>query len=111
MAELPQPHEITSALLQETVEQIKKDLKINSFLVDFNQTEPAYDQIYGALLPKVRDLLVRGTDFLPQLLYQVDISEPLANKAVHSATPAINITDLIIRRCFQKVVFRRFYKP
>lgn len=111
MTELPQPREISAALLADTVEQIEKDLNLDPLKVDFDQIAPPYEQIFNALLPEIRDILIRDAEFLPQLLYQIDIKEHIANEAVNSNNPSRNLTDLIIRRCFQKVVFRKLYKP
>lgn len=111
MSELPEAREISRDLLSDTVEQIKKDLKIERLEVSFEQSASPYEQIFSALLPHVNDALVKNTISLPQLLYQIDLNESAANESISSEKPQLKLTDLIIRRCFQKVVLRKFYKP
>ncbi len=110
MKTFPDRYLINSEMIDHTVQQIKKDLRLEAFptLIPDPEKTP-YEQIFAALMPEVEHLISCNIADLPQMIYQVDLPENEINHLMSAENASEKITDSIIKRCFQKVVTRRLY--
>lgn len=109
--QLPERNQINAEMIADTVNQIEKDLGLGNLIVgESDKASTPFDQIFEALLPQVENFLLHSPASLPQHLYQVDLPEKMANRALASDQPAQLLTEFIIKRCFQKVVLRRMHR-
>lgn len=100
-----QPYLTDVEMLRLTAEQIQKDLAFFSLPVSFSGSqENAYDELFGQVHPHVKKLMETDFEKFLSLLYRVDIHE----KQLRGAD-AEQITELIIKRCLQKVVLRKLF--
>lgn len=107
---MPDRHLINDEVIAETASQIEKDLRLSRLnLTPSSAKQTAFERLFSALLPHVSGMLSGGIASLPQALYQVDLPERLVTEALQSTPPADALTEIIIKRCFQKVVLRRLY--
>jgi hypothetical protein len=100
-------------LLNETVEQIKKDLGESGFTIHFSgNTHTAYIELIDQLQPIIENLLQKNYTHLMQVLYKIDIPEKLFKNVLTSnlSNTSHKIAELIIKRELQKVVIRNEYK-
>lgn len=100
-------------LLNETVEQIKKDFSENGLTVSFTgNTQTAYTELFKQIHPFIKKLLISGYPQLMSILYRIDIPEKLFKTAINLPMDDASeqLTHLIIKRELQKVVIRNFYK-
>ncbi len=108
-----QPYLNDLDILNQTAEQVKKDLGFFSLDVKFSgRKENAYEELFNQVFPHVRQLMEREYEKFFSLLYRVDISEKqihVAQNADPEAEVAKIISDLIIKRCLQKVVLRKLF--
>jgi hypothetical protein len=96
-------------ILTLTAEQIKKDFAFFSLPVNFSgNKETAYIELFDQIEPHIKKLMETDHQKLLSLLYRVDIKE----QEIHRATeyePSKHLTDLVIKRCLQKVILRKLY--
>lgn len=100
-------------LLNETVEQIKKDFGESGFSIHFSgSTETAYSELIEQIIPFIHQLLQSNYSHLLQVLYKIDIPENLFQQALkdNAGKAPRKIAELIIKRELQKVVIRNYYK-
>jgi len=102
-----QPYLTDVLLLTQTAKQIKKDFAFFDLSVEFSgNTENAYQELFSQILPHIKELLDTNFPRFLSLLYRIDINEKfIKNTGISSE----EITDLIIKRCLQKVVLRKLY--
>ena len=100
-------------ILKQTAEQIKKDFAFFSLEISFSgKKEEAYAELFNRIYPHLKKLMDSDYEKFFSLLYRVDISEKQIAKeqaANKNEEPAKIISDLIIKRCLQKVILRKFY--
>jgi len=91
-------------ILHQTAEQIKKDFAFFSLPVNFSgNKETAYNELCEQIQPHIKKLLDTNYEQLMSVLYRIDIPEQqITNNVQH-------LTDLIIKRCLQKVVLRKLF--
>jgi len=106
---LPEKHLINDEMIEDTAQQIAKDLRLSEFPINRKPDETAFEHLFNGVLPEVSRLIKTDIRALPQIIYQVDLSETLVNEAMSTEKPAAQLTTAIIKRCFQKVVLRRMY--
>ncbi|MHB8259545.1 MAG: hypothetical protein ACYDCN_01255 [Bacteroidia bacterium] len=108
-----QPYLHDADILNQTVEQIKKDFSFFDITILFEESnQNAYIQLCEQILPWLKQLIKSDYQKLYALLYRVDISESQINSELkHNADKPFEdiITDLIIKRCLQKVVLRKLF--
>lgn len=101
---------INRKIIEETAFQASKDLGIPSFTLDFSDTAiTPYDQLHAHLVPVIENLIGENRQKLQQTIYQVDLPEKLFIQALTGPNPAVDLTDVILKRLLQKVVIRRLY--
>ena len=76
--------------------------------------QTAFEDIEQQLEPKITELIAqRGHAYFKQMLYRIDLSERQIDKAFKLTIDA-NFThvlsNLIVKRCLQKVLIRNYYK-
>jgi hypothetical protein len=108
-----QPYLNDIDILNQTAEQIKKDFSFFNINIVFEEgTKDVYLQLSEQILPPIRQLHTSDYQKLIALLYRVDISEVQIKKESQSdiEKPFEEIiTNLIIKRCLQKVVLRKLF--
>ena len=96
-------------ILHQTAEQIKKDFAFFSLSIVFSGNKgTAYEELCNQIGPHIKRLMETDHQKFLSLLYRVDIPE----KEMHRDTEqgmAQHLTDLIIKRCLQKVVLRKLF--
>lgn len=108
-----QPYLNDADILKQTAEQIKKDFSFFGITILFeNSNKNVYTQLCQQILPHIKQLIKSDYQKLFALLYRVDISEAQINSGhKNNADKSFEeiITDLIIKRCLQKVVLRKLF--
>jgi hypothetical protein len=110
---LPEKYRHDLAIIKETSDQIIRDLNVDGFEIIFSGNNLlAFDELKQQLSPIIRNLLKNDSFSFQGLLYRIDISEKDYKKAL---TEKLNgdfeekISELIIRREFQKVLTRKYF--
>lgn len=108
-----QPYLNDIDILTQTTEQIQKDFSFFDITILFERnTKDAYTQLCEQILPRIKQLMTSDYQKLFALLYRVDISEAQIKKEsqrdIEKPFEEI-ITNLIIKRCLQKVVLRKLF--
>jgi len=104
-----QPYLTDIGMLNQTVEQIKKDFSFFSLAVHFSgNKDTAYQELCDQILPLIRELMDKDHQKLLSLLYRVDINEKELGLTNKQEAPQ-HLTGLIIKRCLQKVVLRKLF--
>lgn len=104
-----QPYLNDLDILNQTVEQIQKDFSFFSLQVNFSgNRETAYEELCEQIHPHIKKLLDTNYEQLLSVLYRIDVPEDrITNKA--EPVSSKHLTDLIIKRCLQKVVLRKLF--
>jgi len=100
-------------LLNETVEQIKKDFGESGIIIHFSgNKQTAYQELTNQILPFIEQLLKSNYSHLMQVLYKIDVPEILFKNSFDEdpADAPKKITELIVKRELQKVVIRNHFK-
>ena len=101
-------------LLQQTVEQIKKDFDLFGVEIKFSGNRyDAYDELFSQIRPYIEQLMSRDYQRFMNVLYRIDVNEQqLKRKLEENASESTSeiISNLIIKRELQKVVIRNYYK-
>jgi len=108
-----QPYLNDIEILNQTVEQIKKDFSFFDLPIIFTgNKETAFNELLSQIYPHIKKLMDSGHDKFFSLLYRVDISEKQI-KSAQQDNSGIEIekiiSELIIKRCLQKVILRKLY--
>ena len=94
-------------ILDETVKQIQKDFAFFALPVVFSGNEnSAYEELFNQIRPHIKRLMDEDYQKFLSLLYRVDINEKQLRTNNEQTK---HMTELIIKRCLQKVVFRKLY--
>ena len=102
-----QPYLNDLHLLNETVKQIQKDFSFFSVEITFSGNKnTAYDELLSQIQPVIKKLADEDYQKLLSLLYRVDINEEQLKTAGEITR---HISDLVIKRCLQKVVLRKLF--
>lgn len=108
-----QPYLNDIDILNQTVGQIQKDFSFFDITILFEEsTKDAYAQLCEQIVPRIKQLLKSDYQKFFSILYRVDISEAQIKKESlnNSEKPFEEIiTQLIIKRCLQKVVLRKLF--
>ncbi len=100
-------------ILNQTAQQIQKDFSFFDITILFrNGNKDAYTQLCEQILPCIKQLIKSDYQKFLSLLYRVDISETqIKNESQSNAEKPFEeiITNLIIKRCLQKVVLRKLF--
>ena len=109
-----QRYEQSVWLLQEVVDQINKDFRLQGFDVEFSgKGETAYRELSNQLKPVIEYMLENQTEKFWNLIYGIDLSESKVRRILFGTDQEIDaikeLTDLILKRELQKVVIRLHY--
>jgi hypothetical protein len=109
-----QRYEQSVWLLQEVVNQINKDFRLQGFDVEFSgEGETAYQELTDQLKPVVEYMLENQTEKFWNLIYGIDLSERKVREILFGKEERVDaiqeLTDLILKRELQKVVIRLYY--
>ena len=107
-------YEQSTWLLEEVVNQINKDLRLQGFDVEFSgEGETAYRELTNQLKPVIEHMLENQTEKFWNLIYGIDLSESKVRQILFGKDEEIDaiqeLTDLILKRELQKVVIRLHY--
>ena len=113
MDEIPEKYRHDVAIIRETADQIIRDLNVNGFefILSGNQNN-AFEEFKTQLSPVIKKLFNEDVHFFQSLLYRVDINEKDYKNSlsdIHSINFEEKISELIIRREFQKVITRKYF--
>ena len=98
-------------IIQETVNQIKKDFN-NIEIVLTGNAELAFDEIRRQIIPLIKKMHSGDKHGFQTLLYRVDVSEKdfqLVLSKSNSTEFYDDVAEMIIRREFQKVLTRKYF--
>jgi hypothetical protein len=113
MEEVPEKYRKDLAIIKDTAKQIKKDFNIEHFEIVFSGIEQlAFEELKIQLATLININYSNDKLAFQQLLYRVDIGEKEYKKCLllrNSKDFENCISELIIRREFQKVLTRRFF--
>ncbi|MCB0755673.1 MAG: hypothetical protein RL266_708 [Bacteroidota bacterium] len=109
-----QRYEQSVWLLQEVVNQINKDFRLQGFDVEFSgEGETAYRELTDQLKPVIEYMLENQTEKFWNLIYGIDLNERKVREILFGKEERIDaiqeLTDLILKRELQKVVIRMHY--
>jgi hypothetical protein len=97
-------------LLWQTAEQVKKDFSFFDLSIVFSgNKETAYHELSEQIGPHIRKLMDEQYEKFLSLMYRVDILEKQLKQVDPSGNVDQQITDLILKRCLQKVVLRKLF--
>ncbi|MCB9262503.1 MAG: hypothetical protein H6607_09030 [Flavobacteriales bacterium] len=99
-------------LLQDTINQIRKDLNLDEKALFWNyESQAAYNDFVKLLEKVIQTKLRNGQPSIMQLLYRVDITEKQSAILWHldEGDRVKKLTSLILNRELQKVLTRKFY--
>lgn len=93
--------------------QLKRDFELCGF-ADYTPTFVSNDlqEVFNAVLKSVVSLEHKGSSYLMNLLYRIDLTEKQIKSAAHQQpeTPFQHIiAELIIKRILQKVIIKEQY--
>ncbi len=101
-------------LLQQTVEQLKKDFDLFGITIRFSGNRfSAYQELFTQIQPHIEQLMTKDYQRFMNVLYRIDISERQLKQRLSENTAEGTseiISELIIKRELQKVVIRNYYK-
>lgn len=96
-------------------EQFCKDLGVQGLEIMYSgEPSKALQEFADQAEPYVKELFDKDHEKLSQFLYRVDVNEKELKEVLDSSVAAElmrSITLLIIRRCLQKAITRKLYKP
>lgn len=104
-----QPYLNDLDILNLTADQIKKDFSFFSLPIFFSgNKETAYEELCEQIHPHIKKLQDTNYEQLLAVLYRIDVPE---ERITNNAEPVSSkhLTELIIKRCLQKVVLRKLF--
>ena len=104
---------INPELVQQLVQQLEKDFIHSHIFVNRDKASLKGDEIFDLVHVKVKELMSKNYTELANTFYRVDISEKQLKDALHvnsAKEESELITELILKRELQKVVYRNIYK-
>lgn len=108
-----EPYLNNAEILNKTAEQIQKDFAFFDLTINFTPNcTSAYTLLYEEVLPQIKKLLQANSQKIYALLYRIDINETrLKTELLNNQTQTTEeiITQLIVKRCLQKVVLRKLF--
>ena len=104
---------INPDLVQQLLQQLQKDFVHSDLLKSADPASINGNQVYELVYAEIKELMKRNYSELSNTFYRVDISEKQLKDAMGSNAgkeEAAVITELILKRELQKVVYRNLYK-
>lgn len=110
---IPEKYRYDLEVIRETAEQIVKDFNIKGFEIIFSGiVQNAFDELKSQITPMIIKLFNEDRASFQSLLYRIDISEKDYQKTLAQVQPKAfeeELSELIIRREFQKVITRKYF--
>lgn len=100
-------------LREKTLEQIEKDFALQGYSIFLSREAHPYKTLVEELAVQISDVGVLDGSQLASLLYQLDISEKYVMEAIiplSEEEKPKRLSDVIIKRCFAKVYYRKKYQ-
>lgn len=99
--------------VEETAQQLIKDFTILDIPLSFQPSaENQYQDLFDQARSTIKDLFEKNYHVFLNLLYRIDLPEAELNKLINNpSSPNLydEITELVLRREFMKVVTRHLY--
>jgi len=112
MKEIPEKYRNDLAIIRDTVNQINKDFNLEGFELKLSEIEQnTFDDLKIQLAPVIDQLFNKDKQEFNNLLYRVDIPEKDFRKLLKENQNKFSedLSEMIIRREFQKVLTKRFF--
>ena len=113
MESIPEKYRYDLEIIRETAEQIVRDFNIKEFEIIFSgNPHNAFVELKIQISPVIQRLFNADKSAFQSLLYRIDISEKDYNKMlsrIHSKEFEEELSELVIRREFQKVITRKYF--
>lgn len=110
---IPEKYRYDLEIIRGTAEQIIRDFNFGGFEIIFSgNPHNAFDELKTQIGPVIRKLFTDDRSSFQSLLYRIDISEKDYRQALASLTTSEveeKLSELIIRREFQKVITRKYF--
>ncbi len=110
-----EPYYINVDLMRSAAKQFSKDLGTGGKEMEFSGNPSlALAEFSRQAEPQIRELFEKDYEKLSQFMYRVDVSEKELKYVLENSVAAElmqSITMLVIRRCLQKAITRKVYKP
>lgn len=104
----PVLHDLSSALLRETLNQVARDLNLEPLAIPEGELADLHRQeIWQTVYNAVHELLQGPSSGLQQAFYRVDLPENQFREALRHPDPAARLSEFVLKRCLQKAVLRR----
>lgn len=109
---IPAKYRKDQVIIAETARQVKKDFNMYGMDITFSgNAETAYYELFDQVFPQVENLFLNDSEGLKALLYTIDLGERLTQQVLkYSDEKMAELTDLILQRELQKVLFRHYFK-
>lgn len=113
MNSIPEKYRNDLSIIRETAKQISRDFNINGFEIIFSgNTHHAFEEFKLQIKPLLTKIFHSDRTAFQTLLYRIDVNEQDYKKTllkIKSEEFENDLTELIIRREFQKVLTRKYF--
>ena len=113
MISIPEKYRHDLVIIRETADQVIRDLNIQEFNIIFSGNEHhAFNELKTQLVPVIGKLFKEDSNSFRRMLYRVDINEKDFKKCLSESDSSVfeeRVSELIIRREFQKVLTRKYF--
>ena len=110
---IPEKYRYDLEIIRETADQIIRDFNIKEFEIIFSgNPNNAFDELKIQITPVIEKLFKADRSSFQSLLYRIDISERDYKQTlsqIHSKGFEVELSELVIRREFQKVITRKYF--
>ena len=110
---IPEKYRYDLEIIRGTAEQIIRDFNIDGFEIIFSgNPHNAFEELKTQIGPVIKKQFTDDKSTFQSLLYRIDINEKDYKHALASLTsPEVEekLSELIIRREFQKVITRKYF--
>ena len=99
-------------ILRKTIIQLRKDLALSEEEFELTNTNQSlFEQLVNQVQRVIDDLLDSSFERFSQCMYRIDISEmQLEQCKTNNNYDSALISEMVIKRCLQKVVIKEWYK-
>ena len=110
----PEKYREDMEIIRETAQQVIRDFSIHKKEIIFSGNETtAYQELVGQLDPVLSEMYTNDKHTFQAMLYQIDISERSFRELLSTTDKkdfSFRLAEMIVRREFQKVLTRRFFR-
>ena len=111
MNSIPEKYRNDISIIRETAKQISRDFNIDGFEVIFSGDDKnAFEEFKQQISPVLINIYKSDRHAFQSLLYRIDVNErDYKNVLSNSNEFETELTELVIRREFQKVLTRKYF--